>query len=469
MAINIAIVQVLIEQEQVMILDMLVDYTPEYNTTYWAYLITPGAFALCRMAFSKAIKAIMRIEYENGRDGPKWRNYFGRVLLLRLSYIGVIMNGAIQGQEDTTAETCLESVIGMTFYRVLLCDFIVEIVFSFIFPCTRVQYNKCCLLCKGSEDDSSIEMDNIGEKTRRDLRAAKDAVSVKLKFDLLDNTLDILYRQTLIWSGMTFSPFLPAEGVFFMMILFQVKIWQVMHYTRRSRNPIEVGRQYRFFKAGMIFCVLTSLVPFSYFMNSRVECGPHDYHAFNEYRFGVLNLTNSSSNLYYTNATTVAEIFYYDIQDSYPSSVTAVLDYMGNALALWMAVIMSGIYVFATFKRKSALESEIKKTTTRLKRWTAQRKDILAQFPKDKVHSGKQRFKEYLSALGPLGVIYGKALAKVSGESLTELTKLDDDQLKRVFSKMGASEADSNIMKSHLVHMRHRLIAEHVRLTSGDN
>lgn len=67
--------------------------------------------------------------------------------------------------------------------------------------------------------------------------------SHKLSFDLPSNISDMLYRQTLIMSGLPYSPGIVFLAVLFSFFVFFLKKVQIMFFSRRALQAITIEQQ----------------------------------------------------------------------------------------------------------------------------------------------------------------------------------------------------------------------------------
>lgn len=95
------------------------------------------------------------------------------------------------------------------------------------------------------------------------------------EFWTVNELIDLMFFQALIWAGAPFSPALPFLAFVFTVLLIYAKQYQVIHFTRPPLKPAGVASQNRFFQSVMAISLMIGVVPFSVFVRRTCQCGPH--------------------------------------------------------------------------------------------------------------------------------------------------------------------------------------------------
>ena len=151
------------------------------------YMIVPVCISLVRIVVGKALSVIVFELEGNPNQSSNFRHYFARVLFGRILcmyvMVGATYNLYTQDQDqddysDGDQSLCLETRLGVLFYRVLLYDILVELLFTLIYPFLKVcilnrVYASCVKCCSSKpqrryklakeEEQESIELTAIVE------------------------------------------------------------------------------------------------------------------------------------------------------------------------------------------------------------------------------------------------------------------------------------------------------------------
>jgi hypothetical protein len=504
------------------------DLSTEYGTDNSSinYLAVPICIAIIRLVCAKLLYYIV-FELEGYHHaGAKFRQYFIRNLLMRILIMYCMVFGVYAlenpdyltyfvGAENSTTSTltsdvtasavtgstysssitpvCMQTSLGILFYRVLLYDIAIEILFVLIFPVLKVYVlNPISLMCHDccSEEDQQgddIELDDLekaqqkeaqeimanASSSKEDIARANQVVnnlealvhsrkkaahteSIKDEFNILDNIVDILYRQILVWSGMTVAPSLPLLAFMLGLPLFYLKFSQVKFCSAKKHTVIPVSKQHRFFRFSLIICLMLSIVPYTVFLSVDVEgddaisCGPYANYVFNDTDiFADYSSTTATSAEPYTR--TISDIILQELENDTSAVFLMIVDYMRNAMVLWMILILAGIALVANLRLSSAMRDEIKALSNKLKEEAESRNDLQGVISIDKFWEGMRQ-----STVDQ----YQAAFNALCGSNLQTLCKTHDSELQDLIDETGDDDVNGDQSKElfhQLYHFRHIL------------
>ncbi|XP_062400242.1 transmembrane channel-like protein 5 isoform X2 [Sardina pilchardus] len=171
-----------------------------------------------------------------------------RNVLLKMSILGILCYYWMQKVALET-NTCWESSVGQSLYRLVVVDFFFLLLGSFF-----------------GEFLSNI----IGTKCVPSLGVPE--------FDIARNVLDLIYSQTLAWISIYFSPLLTVIQIFKFFILFYVKKVSLMHNCQPPRKSGRAAQMQTIF-IGLLFLPsyvgALSVIAYTFWsLKPSVLCGP---------------------------------------------------------------------------------------------------------------------------------------------------------------------------------------------------
>ncbi|KAK3715207.1 hypothetical protein QZH41_020469 [Actinostola sp. cb2023] len=243
-----------------------------------------------------------------------------RTVLLKLTTLGVILislftdvtkcrkgKTTMSGRLCLPAmKTCWETYIGITFYRLILVDFIFLLLSTFFGEFVRSAIAKYIGWCG----------QNVGYPG----------------FDISRNVLDLVFAQTLAWIGTFFSPLLSAVNVIKLFLLFYVKRVSVVQNCKAS------GRPFRAAKMNLLFLLLLAVS----FMVSMITVG--------------YTVMSDSDEL---GQKRMYEVVSQEVE-GFPSQLRIAFQYLSSASFLAMIFCILGIIVYYYKMLKDSNEKKIK-------------------------------------------------------------------------------------------------------------
>lgn len=187
-----------------------------------------------------------------------------RTVLLRLSSLGVLLsqiylyistNGIVCAKHntDTTKLECWETYVGQQFYKLILTDFAVQFVTTFLINLPRAfmarHTRSRCLKIFGEQE-----------------------------FYLPKHVLDIVYVQTIIWMGSFFCPFLPIIGSMFYFMIFYIKKFTCLVNCTPSPVVYKASKSKSLFMSVLLLGFVISILPVAYSVAEilpSINCGPY--------------------------------------------------------------------------------------------------------------------------------------------------------------------------------------------------
>jgi len=171
----------------------------------------------------------------------------------------------------------------------------------------------------------------------------------KPEFRVPENLIELMYKQALVWAALPFCPVMPLLAMVGITIVFQAKRIAVLYFSRLPRRPIGIASQTNMFRTMMLSTLALMCIPFTYWMNMRVKCGPH-----------VLpcEIDNDPLNDANCTPTPVASILSWVA--TLPRGVEVVVNLLQTAGLLWLVIFLLIIYGVLISKRYSAELAQVR-------------------------------------------------------------------------------------------------------------
>lgn len=266
-------------EKQHKVVQLLVQYLPSITIMLLSVIVP--------MIFNKVVKA------EDYMPAFTIRITLIRTVLLRLSSLGMLMislytntinvkpssnsttidvpcnrtamNGSMSMTINITlneTQMCWETYVGQQIYKLVILNFIVDIVVTFLWEYPRkLAYTKL---------HDKIKLINL---------MGQDV------FDLPKHVLDLVYLQTLCWLGLFFTPLIPAMCFITLFIFFYVKKGSLMHNCLPSQT-YGTSKSNSLFMMVLLLSFFLTAAPITY-MISKIRpspgCGPFRVYSREDY------------------------------------------------------------------------------------------------------------------------------------------------------------------------------------------
>ncbi|XP_063445695.1 transmembrane channel-like protein 7 isoform X2 [Mytilus trossulus] len=200
-----------------------------------------------------------------------------RIILLRLASLGILIGSLYRivaspadsyrsdcgnqrwevtdpNQQGTTSIKCWETYVGQQIYKLIILDFLVGVIITFV-----VEFPRRFIYKKFHSTNKLVNM--VGQQ----------------EFDLPKVVLDIVYSQTLCWMGLFFCPLTPILGFLKCFIFFYVRKISLLTNCVQPVRPYRTSRSNSLFAAVLFLSFLLATIPLAYLIGSispSQSCGP---------------------------------------------------------------------------------------------------------------------------------------------------------------------------------------------------
>jgi len=350
----------------------------------WAsdYLV-PACITVIKLMVPQFVYRIVAFErYDRASD--EFRHKFFRIFIMKMFFVLLILfqTQALKQSENTT---CLQTLTGVIYYRMMFTDLIADIITSLIFPSLMFLAKLKILgpkkVVQPRQDDPQRE--HLRYEYEKMLLTYKPNDLRKNEFRLPENMIDIMYRQALVWSAMCYSPVISIIGALFMAAAITIKKIQVKYLTCLPFQPMGVQSQLNRFRSYMLGTIGLVCIPISFFLRTRVNCGIY------------LDPVRSRS-------TPFDSILRW--ANSLPGALSVISNILMNAAFLWVALLLCVILAIYASKKFTGYNKEV----SLLRSWLKLEKQQTAAFLRehriklspDDVQRSRQ-FAAFTSALPP--------------------------------------------------------------------
>ncbi|XP_058443941.1 transmembrane channel-like protein 7 [Malaya genurostris] len=214
----------------------------EHFTT-WSALYVSIATNLTMLVFQYVFKFISKKE-DYTRSATALNINLMRNFLLQLCIVSVLMFYWL----TRSYESCWETSIGQEIYRLVTTDFIISVLFLAFLQATRYALNR--MYCR--------------------------TISLP-EFCLTNNSLGLVYNQTLLWFGLLFSPLLCIVVTVKLIMIFYVKKFSLIYFCKPPVKLWRSNQTQTLFLVLVFVSLFGVIVTHGYIMTQVAvsdECGP---------------------------------------------------------------------------------------------------------------------------------------------------------------------------------------------------
>lgn len=398
----------------------------------FATLLVPTVVSSFKAASPSVMEFIVQNE-PHARSTDKFRIMFSRIFIVKMFYLLVVLFQSGSLTESQKGVGCKESLIGITYYKILWIEHIFETFFSIIAPWLLWKTKMRCLAKFASEKAFSEEEYEDGIKDMRD----KD--KIKEEFAVAKELIDVMYVQALIWAGAAFSPIIPVLGLLFGVLMTFVKQTQVLHFSRPPLKPLGVASQNRYFRSMMVITLIISVIPFSLFLRRHVTCGPHE-------------------------GSSPISVFFNWV-DNMPTAISFAVTLTQSAALLWTAVLLMVLYIAFLLKKESMLVEDLTSIRRRVKTEVKEKHAIIREngimLDRNK-DLGRNMFKSWIESLGDFGIKYCRLFQACYLDDLLELASLEKGEIRSLME--GWRDPQFTVPDSHIQFCQDELEKERIKL-----
>jgi hypothetical protein len=437
--------------------------------TQWKFLLVPGIISVTKEIIGAILSWI--VGFERHYDAAtRFQHHFSRAFILRMMIVLILVFSVFDSdtEDERVAQYCKETEVGVLFYRVMLTDFVVEIVQLIVLPYARRGIYACYNCCCDTNDEvislQAHTLDLVDTDGSQASYSDDTDQRWKREFNISGNLLHLVYRQAMLLSALSFAPSVSLGVLIVGLATFFITVYHIRVLSLRPRYPMGVARQNRFFRAAMIIVMIVVIVPYTFFLRRAVACGPHSFPVtIGGVTYNTIPLQNSlnpGSSLPNNTLSIVNNFLTY--VDSAPDSVSVTVTYLSNVFILWLIAILFGSYVSILHKNENVLTSELESLTTRLKLEAREKQSIIDTFDivmENSDERGHNLFVEWLDEIGRLGDLYGDTMVEHGVNNLIRLCKTPQEELRVLFGqRMKIAEADVDRLLRHVRRAQMQLI-----------
>jgi len=228
----------------------IVQYYNEINGTfpYTTSLIS----SFITLILPKLLTWMVFVEGYAERSTTEW-NIIIRTFIIKMTTTIALMVRVLFLPDSAK---CKQTEAGLVFWQMLWIEFGVNVAKTSILMPLKFKILQGC--AKSTKDEF--------EESRKG----------KLEFDVPENVIELLYRQSLIFVGLIMSPMIPLAGLITNLLLYFLKYLIMRWVCKFPDNPFERGRSSPFNLNMLLLTFTICLVPLGFFLfqSSGSVCGP---------------------------------------------------------------------------------------------------------------------------------------------------------------------------------------------------
>ncbi len=271
---SLAIIELILNEEQIR------NDSRANISTYVAELIVPVCVSALKLMVPLVVKALVDFEnYERAKDA--FRQTSLRIYLMKMFFVLVVLFQTLALSSDKTRDgTCPQTNTGILYYRMLVIDLAVEFLSSLVIPGVIYSMKRWVCTCIFKLDvpplkDNATDAEQEKQLYLMVLKSLDPTDLIKNEFRIPENIIELMYKQALVWAAFPFAPVVPILALIIQVLIFIIKKTQVLHLTRMPLKPMGIASQTNMFRSLLLATLALMCIPFSYWLNSTVKCGPH--------------------------------------------------------------------------------------------------------------------------------------------------------------------------------------------------
>lgn len=256
------------------------DVAENTNNSDISLIVYPLIVTMIMIIVPAMFEGLVNIE---GYKSPRHKLYVTliRTIMLELTILGVLIGfwftqdqtsgeteSPVPGDVNTTQEAdCWETSLGEEIYRLLIIDFLVDLVMN----------------------GAVLIFSVITQK--KSLGRAQEYL---LEFSISRNTLHLIYNQTLLWAGLFFCPLTPLIVLLKMTIMFYIQKFSILRFLRADQQPWRAAQTETVFFALTMVSLILSFLAYGFVIirgYSSPSCGP--FRGYTHYVDFVWDLTQN--------------------------------------------------------------------------------------------------------------------------------------------------------------------------------
>ncbi|KAL9645394.1 hypothetical protein ABK040_002593 [Willaertia magna] len=235
----------------------MVEYYKELNAVF-PYTTSVLSSAIT-IVFPVILSQLVIFEGYAHPSHTHWNIIF-RTFIIKMSTTIALMVRVLFLQDSSLIGTCRQTEAGLVFWQMIWIEFGVNLVMTIIVMPIKYKVRQLISCAKDEGEEEEFEEQRKG----------------KLEFEVPDNVIELLYRQSLIFVGSIMSPMIPIAGLVTNFVIYFVKYITMTLVCKFPDNPFERGRSSPFNQNMLLLTFILCLVPLGFFLfqPSGSRCGP---------------------------------------------------------------------------------------------------------------------------------------------------------------------------------------------------